>query len=275
MNRGEGFRKIEGIEYPIYFIPVYSQLQQYPIQEEFRDITEVMVPGVYPWYCVTNHGRIWHKYLQSFLNINMDSKGYSYKPLATINGPKVVRVHRMVMMAFEYRNDCDSLLINHLDGNKMNNIITNLEWTTYSGNVKHAYEHGLVSRTHACKYDDPILIHAICQDLQNHMQMKDIAISYNIPETLVWSIKYKRSHKEISDQYTFDVRETEMRFTNDQIKALCEYYSTHPKIDNTRKIYYDALESIGIKDASFNTMLSAQRIYTRRLFTSISKDYSW
>ena len=275
MNRGDGFRQTKGVEYPIYFTPMTNQLQQFPIKEEFRDITDEMVPGIYPWYCITNYGRIWHKYLQGFLNINIDSKGYSYKPLATISGPKVVRVHRIVLMAFQYREDCNSLLVNHIDGNKMNNMITNLEWTTYSGNAQHAYDHGLISRTHACKYDDPVLIHSICQDLQNNMLSNDIAISYNIPLSLVESVKYKKAHREISDQYSFNITKYRRQLTEDEVRAICTYYSTHPREDNSRKIYYDALESIGIKDASMNEMYTAQRIYTRRIYTSISNEYKW
>lgn len=37
----------------------------------------------------------------------------------------------------------EDLVINHKDGRKWNNVYTNLEYTTYSGNLKHAYETGL------------------------------------------------------------------------------------------------------------------------------------
>ena len=41
------------------------------------------------------------------------------------------------------RDDMDTLQVNHIDGNKLNNHINNLEWTTCSENVKHAFNIGL------------------------------------------------------------------------------------------------------------------------------------
>lgn len=51
---------------------------------------------------------------------------------------KNVKVHRLVMAAWDYREDYRDLQVNHKNGNKLNNKLENLEWVTAHGNNKHA-----------------------------------------------------------------------------------------------------------------------------------------
>lgn len=55
---------------------------------------------------------------------------------------KTKTVHRLVMQSFTNRLG-KSFQVNHLDGNKENNHLSNLEWCTTSENIKHAYRIGL------------------------------------------------------------------------------------------------------------------------------------
>lgn len=53
-------------------------------------------------------------------------------------------VHRLVAYAFIGVPDGD-LYINHIDGNKTNNVVGNLEWTTMAENAQHAHRMGIVN----------------------------------------------------------------------------------------------------------------------------------
>ena len=73
--------------------------------------------------------------------------GRGYKQVALCQGQKVVRkyIHRLVAAAF-IDNPDGKPEVNHINGDKSDNSIENLEWVTRSGNERHAWERGLKSR---------------------------------------------------------------------------------------------------------------------------------
>ena len=56
---------------------------------------------------------------------------------------KMYSVHRIVALAF-LPNPMAKEQVNHKDGNKQNNHLSNLEWSTNSENQRHARENGLI-----------------------------------------------------------------------------------------------------------------------------------
>jgi len=97
----------------------------------------------YEWsYQVSNLGRIKSLQRNGTININYIRKlvrqknWYLYIYLRSPN--KNVRVHRLVANAF-IKNKRQKPYINHIDWNKENNLVENLEWVTDSENKKHSY----------------------------------------------------------------------------------------------------------------------------------------
>lgn len=67
-----------------------------------------------------------------YYQVNLCKKGKNYGKL----------IHRLVAETF-LKNLNNYPCVNHIDGNKLNNNINNLEWCTYKENSKHSWENGL------------------------------------------------------------------------------------------------------------------------------------
>ena len=72
----------------------------------------------------------------------IDHKGYDRIGLNKNGKKKRFFVHRLVLQAFNQSSD-ETLEVNHIDGNKLNNNVENLEWVTSSENSIHAFENNL------------------------------------------------------------------------------------------------------------------------------------
>lgn len=112
------------------------------MEEIFKDI-----PNYEGYYQISNMGQIKSivrkgNLIERIRIQIVNSSGYPQVSLSKNGKKKIFSVHRLVALLFV--NNPDNLLeVNHIDGNKLNNIYTNLEWTTRSKNMKHAFDNKL------------------------------------------------------------------------------------------------------------------------------------
>jgi len=75
--------------------------------------------------------------------IQISTTGYPIVVVCTQNQKlKTFKIHRLVAELFLEKEE-DKCVINHIDGNKLNNSVKNLEWVTHSQNLVHAYNTNL------------------------------------------------------------------------------------------------------------------------------------
>lgn len=154
------------------------------MEEVWKDI-----PGYEGFYQASNEGEI--KSLSRIVKHNLGGdkilrerilKGYVNKygyrrvELSKYGISKQYSEHRLIALTFLGESD---LTVNHIDGNKLNNKIDNLEYLSLEDNIKHAVSIGLI------KNNSNIHRMEIIKDYQNGYRLREL------------ESKYKTSHHDI------------------------------------------------------------------------------
>lgn len=132
----------------------------------YRDTVELLKSGTEEWrpiaeykglYEVSNLGRVRNIKTHKLVMQSVVVSGYKRVTLYKENKPKTKLVHRLVAETF-LPNPNNLMIVNHKDGNKLNNIVTNLEWCTQSYNTSYHYN------GHIAKSSSKYIVLKISQD---------------------------------------------------------------------------------------------------------------
>lgn len=98
------------------------------------------------FYLVSNTGEIKGVKTGKIRSKNINHEGYYFVSvsLGSRESKKTFKVHRAVAETF-LQNEDFNLVVNHKDGNKLNNNIYNLEWCTQRENSIHSVENNLIT----------------------------------------------------------------------------------------------------------------------------------
>jgi len=99
----------------------------------------------YEHYLVSDNGEVYSLKSNKILKPDIDKDGYEiYRISNEENKRKAFKGHRLVGLTF-IDNPNNLPIVNHIDGNKRNNHLSNLEWCTNEYNIQHAVKTGLMT----------------------------------------------------------------------------------------------------------------------------------
>ena len=163
-----------------------------------KDRTKYQTKNGFSYY-VTRFGEVWNTETMTKVNGRVNGiTGYRHVKLGSVDN---VSVHRLVAHHFVPKPkdlSDQKLVVNHLDGNKLNNNWRNLEWTTQKGNIEHASINGLVHTT----IDDQLLEH-VFKRLQEGWSDTDISRETGISADTISNIRRGASLRYRTDKYTW------------------------------------------------------------------------
>ena len=163
-------------------------------------------------YDVTYSGEVYNRETGTKYSQISDSRsGYVHVSVSDKNAhlpTRTLAVHRMVAETF-IPNPARFKVVNHLDNDRNNNRVDNLEWTTQSENLKYAYNQGRMhvlpkGEAHKdCKYSDA-QIRQVCELLQAGYRNKDVAEMTGVPSGYISDIRKREWRKDISKDYEWE-----------------------------------------------------------------------
>ena len=130
----------------------------------------------YPNYLITTDGRIFNLKKMKFLKKLLNNSGYYHTCLYNKNGGKFFLVHRIMAESYLPKDNIRNY-VNHIDGDKTNNLLSNLEWCTHKENIQHAWENGLSKTSETQRQNGRNTIHIALKASNEAKRKKVIDLS--------------------------------------------------------------------------------------------------
>ena len=209
----------------------------YPIiysDEQFIQIS-IYIPEIAYYYYISNYGRVFSCVTGRICGTSISNAGYECITLRLNDKTSIksMSIHRLVLRCFIPIPNASEMHVNHINGNKLDNRLINLEWVTQSENMVHCYRNDL--EVHGVDHPWSTLteeqVHEICRLLELGKCDSDIAlIMFNdIHRTCIINcIRHGRSWVKISQNYNIPEKATynnKRQFTDDELRIMNHYVS--------------------------------------------------
>lgn len=227
-------------------------------------------------YEISNFSRIRRIIDHHILSIN-NYGNYSLISLNTDFSRKSYKVARLVAEMFCIKQSIYKNQVNHINLDKCDDSISNLEWTTNKENIQHAIDNGVhpaskLGEDNIRSIFTDELVNSICKLMEDNYSNNDIISLLELEKSesvynLLRNIRKKNSWNSISDNYNIPISTQNIIFDYDMIISICELLQYEYN-------YNSIMDIIGVERSRSNRECIGN-IKRRITYKEISKDYIW
>lgn len=153
-------------------------------------------------YSIEKDGRVYSHTAKKYMKTSFDKDGYITVNLRNNqNGYSHFAIHRLLMIAYKPILNMENMTVDHIDGNKYNNILENLQWVTASENTHLAHITGL-NKSHGESHGRAKITE---QEARKIIELLELGYSYdeilkeipnnNLTKKIISKIKYNETWK--------------------------------------------------------------------------------
>lgn len=212
-----------------------------------------------------------------------DKNGYIRVGLTRNDGKsKSYKVHRLVLLTFLPNPNSDTLQVNHIDGNKENNTLKNLEWVTCQENIEHAIKNKLRTGKEKSTLTDKD-VHVICQYIEEGYAPKMIAQKLYPDDidkytSIIADIKRGKNWLSISKNYNLNTpykygeNFKSKKYTIWELEKICDFLAKNKDKNGPTELAKIYFNNKNLKYNSPESRLFSQ-IIRKEKYSNVSKYY--
>ena len=205
---------------------------------KIKDIDDYVPLSINNNYYINKKGDIYSYYTNRILKQRNSKKGYPSVHL-TINGEGVSKVvHRLVAKTF-IPNPDNLPQVNHIDGNKENNSVENLEWCTNEYNMRHSWELGLRKPLKGNEIGtSKLLEHEVIDIYGSEENSYKLSEKYNVSTSLINLIRSDKVWSHVTKSKTKGRHPlNNLRNNKFSLEEVCDIYEKDGKNKDIAKEY--------------------------------------
>lgn len=201
------------------------------------------------------------KYLSQYMNDN----GYMIVNVTTgTNKRRGYRVHRLVAETY-LPNEENLTDVNHIDHDKTNNNVDNLEWCDRAYNIRYAIQQGFnlsIGETHSQATYTEAQIIEVCDLIKDGLRNCDIEKLTSVNKDTISKLRHKEAWSHLDAVKNLPAIHRKGRISVDKVKLVCQ-------------LLQDGGSNVHISDVTELSLFTVSKIRNRRIYSTISKDYSF